>query len=1348
MALPSMLSEAQELTPSPLTFTTVDFDPFAQGELSNSSPPTEPQREIWLSVQMSQDANCAFNESQTLRLRGSLDISVLRSALQALVQQHESLRISFSPDGESLCIAAAIELSIPMTDLSNLSGRDQKAAWENLRRTEVKQPFDLINGPLFRVQIVRLHVQEHLLVITGHHIICDGWSLGVMLPDLAALYSAQLHGKIADLELPGRFSQYAQLQQQLVQGSEFQQAEQYWLKQFATTIPVLDLPRDRPRPALKTYTADREDWPLPPTLVKDLKRVGAKSGCSFFTTLLVGFEVFLSRLSGQPDLVVGTPAAGQSFSGQEWLVGHCVNFLPLISHVDNESAFVAHLKLRRSQIMDAYEHQQMSFGSLIQKLNLPRDPSRTPLVSVVFNYDRALSGSDLPFQDLEVELFSNPRYFENFEIFINACEVNGSLVLECQYNTDLFDAATIRRRLEAFEVMLAGVVADPQQPIWKLPIVPPSEAELLRSWNQTQVTYAANQCIHHWVEAQVERTPNAIAVVCGDQKLTYRELNARANQVASYLQFMGVGPDVLVGICLHRSLDMVVALLGILKAGGAYVPLDSAHPIERIAYVLQDTAAPILLTQRSLVDLLPAHTAKVICLDEEQPVISREPKENLNTPIVSGHLAYVIYTSGSTGKPKGVQIEHRSAVNLLNAIKAQPGLTAQDKLLSVTTITFDISVAEIFLPLVVGAQLIVASRDVASDGAKLLSLLQSSGATFLQPTPVTWQLLLAAGWKGSPNLTMISTGEALPSELASQLHPKGASLWNLYGPTETTIWSSTYRVEPGKPILIGRPLDNTQFHVLDAHLQPVPIGIPGELYIGGDGLARGYLNRPDLTAEKFIPNPFFDCRSQNSSPQLYKTGDLVRYCLDGNVECLGRIDYQVKIRGFRIELGEIETLLSQHPAVQEAVVVAREDSPGNKRLVAYLVAAAGHTIEVKAVKDYLSQQLPDYMRPVGWVVMEKFPLTGSGKVDRKALPAPELEPINEKCVAPRTQLEMQLAQSWKTLLGVETIGVTDNFFDLGGHSLLAARLLAEIGKTFDTVLPLATLFQHPTIEQLAGVLTQSEPVISSPALAIIQPGDSKTPLFGIHVLGEGMEFYRPFVSHLDPAQPVYGLSTQIMAADQAPENQVEELAAYYVQEMRKLQPQGPYLLTGVSFGGVVAFEIAQRLQAQGQTVALLALLDTYNPVADIEPLLSRRQRISRLLKLAKKGDLGTVVNKAKLNVKKKLETLDESVQRVQCKLYRRLGRPLPDRLQNLVYRTENEQASHGYAPQVYPGHITLLQGKDSRHVGPEKGWENLAAGGLEVLPVPGSHLSMLRDPDNAQVLGQTLQRCIKKALKG
>jgi amino acid adenylation domain-containing protein len=1332
------------------TLTPVDFDPFQNGELDSVISTTESQREIWLSVQNGDESNCAYNESLSLWLRGSLDVRALQSALQELVQRHEALRTTFSPDGTVLCVALSIEIAIPLIDLSSLSQGDRQLKLAVLRRAAVLQPFDLVRGPLFRAQIIRCSDREHLVMITAHHLVCDGWSWGVLLPELATLYSAVLNHSTADLEAPLRFSDYALSEERLIQSPAYAAAEQYWLDQFSDQIPVLELSLDRPRPAIKSYNADREDWQLDRSLVEQLKRVGAKAGCSFFTTLLAGFEVFLSRLSGQSDLVVGVPASGQSFAEQEQLVGHCVNFLPICSHIDAKQTFTNYAQKRNSQMLDAYEHQQITFGRLIQKLAIARDASRTPLVSVVFNYDRALTGSDLQFDGLEAEVFSNPRYFENFELFLNASEVNGKLILECQYNTDLFDAETIRRRLEAFEVLLSGIAADPNQPIWKLPILSQHEQQLLNAWNQTQVDYPL-QCIHQQFEAQVERTPTAIAVVFENQTLTYQALNAQANRLAHYLRSLGVGPDLLVGICVERSLAMVVGLLAILKAGGAYVPLDPTHPVERIAYMLQDTAAPILLTQKSLLDRLPDHSAQIICLDQDwdqgQTRFDQAVEQNLAIATKPSHLAYVIYTSGSTGLPKGVQIEHHSVVNLLNSVRTEPGLTDQDTLLSVTTITFDISVAEIFLPLVVGARLVIASREVAADGAKLLKTLETAKVTFLQPTPVTWQLLLAAGWKGGDALKMVSTGEALPRELANQLLLKSPLLWNLYGPTETTIWSAVDRVPGTGSVSIGRPLDNTQFYILDAHLQPVPIGVPGELYIGGDGLARGYLNRPELTAEKFIPHPF----RQEPGARLYKTGDLARYWSDGRVECLGRIDYQVKIRGFRIELGEIEAVLNQHPGLQDTVVVAREVS-GHQQLVAYVVPDWEQQITAHDLHVFVTGKLPGYMIPTAFVFLEKLPLTSSGKVDRKALPHPDTDhPDSQGFVAPRNQIELQLTRIWETVLGQKSIGITANFFELGGHSLLAATLLSEIEKTFKQELPLVTLFQAPTIEQLANILSQTDWSPPCPSMVVIQPGGPRPPLFCIHVLGRGLKFYRPLVGYLDRSQPIYGLSTQLMNEDQAPPNRVEDLAAYYIKEMKTIQPQGPYFLIGISFGGLVAYEIAQQLQVQGETIALLGLLDTYNSkMANSQLTEGRSQKhlpLSRLINLLQLGQANVVLSKVGMNLQGKIERLNDRIKQIRCQFYQTIGRPLPEQLQDFVYQQANIDASNRYTPEVYLDQVTFFKVTVNLGSGisPEASWRELAQGGLEVHTVPGDHLGMLKEP-NVSILGEKLKACLDKAL--
>ncbi|MEH2014121.1 non-ribosomal peptide synthetase [Nostoc sp.] len=1047
--------------------TAVDFDPFADGELLLTAPATESQKEIWASVKMGDAANCAYNESQSLRLRGELDVKIFQSAVEELVQRHEALRTTFSTNGNILCIVASRQIEIPIIDLSSLELQEQQEKLASILRQEVEQPFDLEHGPLFRAKIVKLQLQEHLAILTAHHIICDGWSWAVLMPDLGKLYSGLQQGIVPELEEPDHLSEYATLQEEEADSPEAIATEKYWLKQFADSVPVVDFPSDRPRPPLRTFNAAREDWHLNSELVANLKQLGTKLGCSFMTTILGGFEVWLHRMTGQNDLVVGIPAAGQAALGQYNLVGHCVNLLPLRSQINGEKSFSDYLQMRRSAVLDAYDHQQFTFGSLVKKLVLPRDSSRIPLVPIIFNVDQALESDQLPFIDLEVEFFSNPRTFENFELFINATELHGELILECQYNTNLFDADTIRRRMAEFETLLLGIVANPNQSIAKLPILPAVEQQLLATWNNTQIAYPQDICIHQLFETQVEKTPDAIAVVFEEELISYRELNLRANQLAHYLQSLGVGSEVLVGLCVERSLEMVVGVLGILKAGGAYVPLDYTYPQERLAFMLQDAQVSVLLTQEKLKAGLPNHQAEIICLDTNWQSIDYG-LDNPTHNITSNNLAYVIYTSGSTGQPKGVQIQHQSAVNLLNAVAKEPGLTAEDTLLSVTSLSFDIAVSEIFLPLSVGAKLVLVSREVAADGTQLLKALTTSGATFMQPTPVTWRLLLAAGWQGSPQLKMISTGEALPRELANQLLPKGACLWNLYGPTETTIWSTGYKVTTGnKAISIGCPLANTQLYILDSHLQPVPIGISGELYIGGEGLARGYLNRPDLTAEKFISNPF----SPNSKSRLYKTGDLARYLPDGHIEYLGRIDYQIKLRGFRIELGEIETALLQHPEVKEGVVIVREDTSNENHLVGYIVAETGQdSLQViSQLRRFLKQQLPDFMVPTIFMALEAMPLTPNGKVDRKALPEPDASrpELEANYVAPRTPIEQQIADIWMQVLNVKRVGIYDNFFELGGYSLVGIQVVSRVRQALQVEILMSNLFELPTVADLA-----------------------------------------------------------------------------------------------------------------------------------------------------------------------------------------------------------------------------------------------------------------------------------------
>ncbi|OUL24319.1 non-ribosomal peptide synthetase [Nostoc sp. RF31YmG] len=1064
------------MTLSPVNFQSslaaVDFDPFADGELLLTAPATESQKEIWASVQMGDAANCAYNESQSLRLKGELDVTVFQSALQELVQRHEALRTTFSTDGNTLCIVGSLQIEIPIIDISSLEQQEQQEKLASIRRQEVEKPFDLEHGPLFRAQIIKLQPQEHIAILTAHHIICDGWSWAVLMPDLGKLYSGLLEGIVPELDESDRLSDYAVLQEEEVDSPEAIATEQYWLEQFADSVPVLDFPCDRPRPPIRTFNAAREDWQLNPQLVADLKQLGSKFGCSFMTTILAGFEAWLHRLTGQNDLVVGIPAAGQAALGQYNLVGHCVNLLPLRSQINSAQSFSEYLQSRRSTVLDAYDHQQFTFGSLVKKLSIPRDSSRIPLVPITFNIDQGLDSDKLPFSGLEVEFFSNPRSFENFELFINATELRGQLTLECQYNTNLFDADTIRRRMAEFETLLQGIVANPNQTIAKLPILPAVEQQLLAVWNQTQTNYPQDKSIHQLFEEQVARTPDAVALVFQGQQLTYRELNTRANQLAQYLQTLGVGADVLVGICVERSLEMIVGLLGILKAGGAYVPLDPGYPQERLAFMLADTQIKLLVTQKRLVEKLPTHNANVICLDADWHTINQQATENFITNVKPHNLAYVMYTSGSTGQPKGVSVIHQGVVRLVKETN-YVSLTEKEIFLQISPVSFDASTFEIWGCLLNGGKLVIFPPHTPSLD-ELGGIIQQYQVTTLWLTAGLFHLIVDEKIDAlKPLRQLLAGGDVLSVPHVQKFlnTVDNCKLINGYGPTESTTFTSCYEItaplKPGASIPIGRPIANTQVYILDSYLQQVPIGITGELYIGGDGLAREYFNRPDLTAERFIANPL----SADSQSLLYKSGDLARYLPNGEIEYLGRIDNQVKVSGFRIELGEIEIALLQSPLVKEAVVIVREDSPGEKVLAGYFVAETNEESSqiISELRRFLKQQLPEYMVPKIFVALEALPLNANGKVDRRALPKPDAysPELEANYVAPRTSIEQQIADIWTQVLNVKQVGIYDNFFELGGYSLLGIQVISRLRQALQVEILMSNLFELPTVADLA-----------------------------------------------------------------------------------------------------------------------------------------------------------------------------------------------------------------------------------------------------------------------------------------
>jgi amino acid adenylation domain-containing protein len=873
-----------------------------------------------------------------------------------------------------------------------------------------------------------------------------------------------------------------------------------------------------------------------------------------------------------------------------------------------------------------------------------------------------------------------------------------------------------------------------------------TETSIPKEWNDTAREYPRDACVHELFEAQAQRRSESVALAFEEQTLTYAELNERSNQLARHLRQCGVGPDVLVGLCMERSIDMVVGLMGILKAGGAYVPLDPAYPRDRIAYIMEDASAPVLVTQESLLTSLPEQQTEVVLIDEHWPSISQEDDTNLGRTAEAGNLAYVIYTSGSTGQPKGVQLEHRSVVNFLCSMKEEPGLQQSDVVAAVTTLCFDIAGLEIYLPLVTGATVVVVSREEAADGKKLQTRLRESGVTAMQATPATWRLLLEAGWPGDRRLKILCGGEAFPRELANKLLPRCRSLWNMYGPTETTIWSAVYQVVEGDEatVPIGHAIANTQFYIVGEDLTQVPPGEVGQLLIGGEGLARGYKNRPDLTQEKFIADRFGGI----PGARLYQTGDLARYLADGTIAFLGRIDHQVKIRGYRIELGEIESVLATHPSVRQCAVVAREDG-GEKRLVAYLVPDRNQQPLGRTLREFLRTKLPDYMMPAAFVVVNALPLTPNGKIDRKALPVPTREnsAIERALVPPRDELERELTAIWESVLRISPIGITDNIFDLGVDSLLAAELFARIEKTLGKNLPPAPLFQAPTVETLAVLLRRGDPQQKWTSLVSIQPRGSRKPLFCVHGGAGTVLLFNTLARHLAPERPVYGLQARGLYGRGLPHTTVEDMAAHYVAEIRSLQPHGPYLLGGWCFGGIVAYEIAHQLQRKGEQLELLVMFnapsspDYYSVKVNAIPddpvpppggrMRARWREFWALGTHEKMQYVGRRIRGRLRNNKRKLyRHLRGITRRSLCRLYIALRLPLPDHVRNYYFLYTSTIAENRYRPKPYSGSMLIFRDQGP-YQDPNLGWSQFVTGDIEAHEVPVSvnhHRALMQEP--------------------
>jgi amino acid adenylation domain-containing protein len=1050
-------------------------------------PLSDAQRELWFASQLGNEVSSAYNESSNIRLNGPLDVGALQRAFRALVARHDALRITILADGKQQRIAPTSDAALAVRDFTSVNATERERRVREFIDGEVERPFDLVKGPLFRAHLLRLEPERHMIVIVVHHIVCDGWSLGILQKDLGELYGVEVgqsaaHPPLARMSL----ADYAARQEAAKQAPAFAAAEEFWLKQFANDVPVLELPSDRPRPVTRSYAGAFRLHTLAADIAAPLKALGAKYECTVFTLLLAAFDVLLHRLSGQDDLVVGIPAAAQVMDGTENLVGHFANLLPVRTHLKSEQSFVDLLSDVRGQLADALEHWRYPFGRLLQRLNVARDASRMPLANVVFNSTR-LRGT-LTFGSLAGEVEGNAKRFSHFDLNFNFAVTGETISLGAYYSTELYDESTVARWFSHFETLLRSIVASPECPIGDLSLLTTAEREqLLVQWNDTHLPYERDATIAAMFEAQAARTPNAVAVVCGDERVTYRELNERADRIAQRLRKAGVGADTLVGVFLERSPQLLVAIYGILKAGGAYVPLDPAYPADRLEFIASDTQMPILVTQSSLVAQLPAGGFDFMLIDDESREASRlgrslrEPNQG---KVVATSLAYVIYTSGSTGRPKGVAIVQRCVVALVAWARQLYQAEELDGVLFSTSASFDISVFEIFCPLCLGGKIIVADNIL-----QLATHPNASEVRFLSGVPSALAEVVRLKIVPPSVTTVALAGETFPQPLVDALYalPHMRRVYELYGPTETTVYSTGSLRRPNTQPTLGRPFPNEQIYILDRRMQPVPIGVRGEIYIGGDKLAREYLNRPELTAEKFVPNPFqascllWDDKTVDAggagnagangrnyvSARLYKSGDMGKWCADGTIESLGRADHQVKIRGFRIELAEVEAVLAQHPGVAECVIIARADPTGQNRLLGYALPRAGHALESREMREHLQKHLPDYMVPSGLAVLESWPRTTNGKLDRKALPDPERQSTEGDFVAPGTTTEELLAEIWREVLGITRIGIHDNFFELGGHSLLATQVIARVHDTLEVELSIRQFFAAPTIAGLA-----------------------------------------------------------------------------------------------------------------------------------------------------------------------------------------------------------------------------------------------------------------------------------------
>jgi amino acid adenylation domain-containing protein len=1314
------------------------------------------QQWLWFLAQLDK-ASRVYHIVVGLRLTGDLDRPALRRALDQIVARHEALRTTFSQiDGRPIQVIGSAENGFHLLEHDLRQETDAESELRRLAELEAREPFDLERGPLIRGRLAQMGEDEHRLLVTTHHIVSDGWSMGVLVNELSALYDAYRRGEAAQLpELPIQYADYAAWQRQWLSGEVLERQAEYWKTALAGAPALLEAPADRSRPAVQDYDGKRVRVKLEEGLTCGLKALSRRRGTTLYMTLLAGWAALLGRLSGQEEVVIGTPVANRTRMEIEGLIGFFVNTLALRIDLSGGLTVGELLERVKERALEGQQNQDISFEQVVEIAQTPRSLAYAPIFQVMFAWQNAPEGRlDLP--GLAISWMETPQVTTRFDLTLSLQETGQGIFGGLEYATSLYERETVERYLGYWRRLLEGMVEE-EQVVDRLELLSETERrQLLEEWNETEADYPKEKCVHELFEEQVERSPEAVALSYEDEQMSYAELNAQANRLAAHLRDLGVGPDGRVAICMVRSVEMVVALLAVLKAGGAYVPLDPSYPPERLGYMLEDSAPAVLLTHDAALAAPVGRSPALLILNldgDKRQWAGRSERnpDRASIGLDARSLAYILYTSGSTGKPKGVAISHLSIRNHMEWIREQFTISERDCVLQKTPFTFDASGSEFYAPLFSGGRMVIARPEGHRDTAYLISQIQERQVSLLQVVPSLLSALIDEGTLGGCRTlrAVFCAGEALSEQLQRRLREElAARLVNFYGPTEVTIDATYWEAGAGEGrVAIGRPVSNTQAYVLGDEMGVMPVGVQGELYLGGAQLARGYLNQAWMTGERFAPNPF----GLEPGGRLYRTGDRVRWRSDGNLEFVGRMDEQVKLRGYRIELGEIEATVMRHPGVARCAVVVREDGLENKRLVAYVAPEADVELEMSELREKLREWLPEHMAPSAIVVLDSLPLHSNGKIDRKALSAFEaVKSTTGTYVAPRNLWEICLAQIWQELLGIERVGVKDNFFQLGGDSLLLVRMAARIQKRINQKLQPQIIIEAGSIERIAQILNEQAGETSKSPLVVMQPNGSRHPFFCVHPGSGRILGFHSLAQYMGEDQPFYGIQdpNTLEYHEQGEFNHavpVEEMAASYIEAVKTVQPRGPYHLGGWSFGGYVAFEMAQQLVRQGEEVGLLAILDAWKSED-----LKRPDDAELLARLCEEWEL--YISPEELRPLLPPQRTRYIAERLKAANLVPGDVPLNWISFELnIFKSRLRVMEH-YVFKTYQGRITLfladelsssqLKNIDQYLADPTRGWDRLSTEPVDVQFIPGNHAKICSEP-NVKVLAEKLKACLE-----